>query len=156
VHSGSYAAVATVPEGNYSKAHVYQSITLEPLVYAGAWFQFSGVNPSVDDHVAVINFSNELSPATTILTAGYANNGGTLSWYLRYSINNGTNTFYSADTIQADTWYWLELAINVDESGWNRLYVNGVEEIIRNTNNTRHGNVGVVRIGRAGDHTPEN
>jgi hypothetical protein len=34
--------------------------------------------------------------------------------------------------------------------------VNGVEEIIRNTNNTRHGNVGVVRIGRAGDHTPEN
>ncbi|MCW4039958.1 MAG: hypothetical protein NWE83_04290 [Candidatus Bathyarchaeota archaeon] len=156
VHSGSWAAIATVPEGNYSKAHVYQSITLEPVVYAGAWFQFSGVTPNEGDHVAVINFSNDLSPATTILTAGYANNGGTISWYLRYSIDGGTNTFYSADTIDIDTWYWLELAINVDESGWNRLYVNGVEEIIRNTNNTRHGNVGVVRIGRTGDHTPEN
>lgn len=106
--------------------------------------------------MAVINFSNEPSPATTILTAGYANDGGTISWYLRYSSGNGTNTFYSADTIQADTWYWLELAISVSESGWNRLYVNGIEEINRNTNNTRHGNVGVVRIGRAGDHTPEN
>jgi hypothetical protein len=156
IHSGSYAAIATVPEGNYSKAHVYQSITSQALVYAGAWFRFSGVNPNVGDHVAVINFSNEPSPATTILTAGYANNGGTISWYLRYSSGNGTNTFYSADTIQADTWYWLEAAISVSDNGWNRLYVDGVEEINRNTNNTRNGDVGVVRIGRAGDHIPEN
>ena len=156
VHAGSYAAVATVPEGNYSKAHVFQSISSEPIVYAGAWFQFSGVTPNVGDHVAVINFSNTTSPATTILTTGYANDGGTISWYLRYSSGTGTNTYYSADTIQADTWYWLELAISVDDNGWNRLYVNGVQEINRNTNNTRNGNVGIVRMGRTGDHTPEN
>lgn len=156
VHVGSYAAVATVPEGNHSKAFVYQSIAPQALVYAGAWFQFSGVSPNDGDHVAVINFSNEPSPATTILTAGYANDGGAISWYLRYNSGNGTSTFYSVDTIEADTWYWLEAAISVDADGWNRLYVNGDPTIERNTNNTRHGDVGVVRIGRAGDHTPEN
>ena len=121
VHNGLYSAQLNAPAGSGQYVTLSQNLVNTPGANTYTRFYFQVTNAGATSTLASATDSN----GNTLWTAAYDGASHGLDLYFW----NGARTrfdFYSqANTVQANTWYGLEINMNEVSSGQARIWLNG-------------------------------
>jgi len=149
VHTGSYAANATrVPYDQNSLAYKHFTSTYYSL-YARGYFYLDELNLGSGYRTALMRLSSYVGDYVLGAIEVY-NDGGTVKW--RVSYRNSSSSIYQilgSPYPQLDTWYCLEIYVNVDStSGEFKAWIDGTERYsISGLNNSDGGKIYTLRVG---------